>query len=196
MPDEPEHDDLSTTGVMSNLFDTLRRYSTTPRTTETELLRRRAGQYASIPRQQSQTATDTLTVITFRLGEETYGLNVDTVRGVRPLPQITRVPNAPAFFRGVINVRGAVVTLLDLRMLFGMGQTINADEIIVTEAHDITLAIPVQRVQDVLTIPRNDITGLEDVRYALGAYVTERERIIVIHADELFGDKRLTEAES
>ncbi|MEL6151751.1 MAG: chemotaxis protein CheW [Chloroflexota bacterium] len=196
MPDEPEHDDLSTTGVMSNLFDTLRRYSNTPKNTEADLLRQRAGQYASVPEQSSQATTETLTVITFRLGDETYGLDVTTVRGVRPLQQITRVPNAPAFFRGVINVRGAVVTVLDLRVLFGMGQTDRAEEVVVTEFHEMTLAIPVQIVRDVLTIPREEITGLEDVRYALGAYVTDSERIIVIHADELFGDKRLIEAKS
>jgi len=186
--------DSTTTGIMENLFDTLRSYSQGRKVTDEELLRQRARQYADTLPQKAQVTGETLQAITFIVGDEQYGLDVGVVRSVRPLPKITRVPNAPPYFIGVVNVRGAVVTLLDLRILFGIGRTDNAEEMIVIQNNDLTLAIPVKRVQDVLTIPRAQVTGLEDVRYALGAYVNVNERIIVIHADELFGDQRLIEA--
>jgi len=65
--------------------------------------------------------------LTFRLGPEMFALNVLQVREVLDLSPITRVPRAPAFMRGVINVRGAVVPVVDLRLKFG--QTIGEDTV-------------------------------------------------------------------
>lgn len=61
--------------------------------------------------------------LTFRLGEELFALDVCQVREVLELDTITGVPNALEFMRGVINVRGSVVPVIDLRAKFGMGPT-------------------------------------------------------------------------
>jgi purine-binding chemotaxis protein CheW len=60
--------------------------------------------------------------LTFRMGEEMFALDVSQVREILDVTTITKVPRAPAFMRGVINVRGSVVPVVDLRLKFDMEQ--------------------------------------------------------------------------
>jgi len=66
--------------------------------------------------------TETSQYLTFRLGDELFALDVRQVREVLDLIPITKVPRAPDFMRGVINVRGSVVPVVDMRLKFGMSQ--------------------------------------------------------------------------
>src|ERR1051325_7786239 len=61
--------------------------------------------------------------ITFKLGDELFAIDVARVRGVLDLSEITRVPTAPPYMRGVVNVRGSAVTVVDLRLKFGLPST-------------------------------------------------------------------------
>ena len=67
--------------------------------------------------------TETALYLTFRLDEETFAIDVNKVREVLDLSPITKVPRAPEFMRGVINVRGSVVPVVDLKMKFGLLKT-------------------------------------------------------------------------
>jgi len=69
--------------------------------------------------------TETRQYLTFKLGEDTFALDVAQVREVLDLSPITRVPRAPEFMRGVINVRGGVVPVVDMRLKFGLSRTEN-----------------------------------------------------------------------
>jgi len=74
------------------------------------------------------TKTDIIEInqyLTFKLGEEVFALDVAQVREVLDLSTITKVPGAPEFMRGVINVRGNVVPVMDLRLKFGLSKTEN-----------------------------------------------------------------------
>lgn len=64
--------------------------------------------------------------LTFRLGDEIFALDVAQVREVLDMSTITKVPGTPDFMRGVINVRGSVVPVMDLRLKFGMSRTENS----------------------------------------------------------------------
>ena len=66
------------------------------------------------------TITQTERYLSFRLGEEVFALNVLQVLEVLDMCPITKVPRAPEFMRGIINVRGSVIPVLDLRMKFGL----------------------------------------------------------------------------
>jgi purine-binding chemotaxis protein CheW len=68
----------------------------------------------------STAITETAQYITFKLGEESFALNVAQVREVLEVPLITRVPTAPSFMRGVVNVRGKAIPVIDLRLKFGL----------------------------------------------------------------------------
>ena len=70
--------------------------------------------------------TETMAVtqfLTYRLGEETFALDIAKVREVLDFTSITKVPRTPAFMRGVINLRGSVVPVVDLKVKFGMPMT-------------------------------------------------------------------------
>lgn len=64
--------------------------------------------------------TETAQYITFKLGDELFAVNVTQVREVLELSQITRVPTAPPYMRGVVNVRGKAIPVADLRLKFGL----------------------------------------------------------------------------
>jgi purine-binding chemotaxis protein CheW len=66
------------------------------------------------------TITETAQYITFKLGDESFALNVAQVREVLEIAQITKVPTAPPYMRGVVNVRGKAIPVVDLRLKFGL----------------------------------------------------------------------------
>ena len=67
--------------------------------------------------------TQSTQYITFRLGDELFAINVAQVREVLALTEITKVPSAPAYMRGVVNVRGSAIPVVDLRRRFGLPPT-------------------------------------------------------------------------
>jgi purine-binding chemotaxis protein CheW len=72
------------------------------------------------------TDTDTTQYLTFKLGDEVFALDITKVREVLDFTTVTRVPRTPEFMRGVINLRGSVVPVVDLRLKFGMTRTENS----------------------------------------------------------------------
>jgi purine-binding chemotaxis protein CheW len=69
------------------------------------------------------TAKETRQYLTFRLGDETFAVNVSKVREILDFISITKVPKTPDFMRGVINLRGSVVPVVDMKLKFGMEET-------------------------------------------------------------------------
>ena len=81
------------------------------------------------------TITETTQFLTYKLGDETFALDITKVREVLDFTTVTKVPRTPEFMRGVINLRGSVVPVVDLRLKFGMTKTENGVNtcIIITE---------------------------------------------------------------
>jgi purine-binding chemotaxis protein CheW len=71
----------------------------------------------------SRIISETAQYITFKLGSELFAINVAQVREVLELPLITKVPTAPDYMRGVVNVRGKAIPVVDLRLKFGLAST-------------------------------------------------------------------------
>ena len=67
--------------------------------------------------------TDTLQCLTFKLADETFAVDVAKVREILDFSTVTKVPQTPDFMRGVINLRGSVVPVVDMRLKFGMSET-------------------------------------------------------------------------
>ena len=100
--------------------------------------------------------------LTFKLGAEEYGLGILKVREIMGLMDITAVPRTPAYIRGVINLRGKVIPVVDLRAKFGMQSAEDTDEtciivVNVGEIDDLEMGIVVDKVSEVLDIEDNDI---------------------------------------
>jgi purine-binding chemotaxis protein CheW len=109
------------------------------------------------------TATATTQYLTFKLAEELFALDIGTVREVLDYSRVTKVPQTPDFMRGVINLRGSVVPVMDLRSKFGMSQaetTVNTCIIIVEVALDgetTILGAMADSVQEVLDLEPEQI---------------------------------------
>ena len=70
--------------------------------------------------EKAETKTETKQYLTFKLENETFAVDVSQAREILELPEITRVPNTAGYMKGVINVRGSVVQVADLRLMFGL----------------------------------------------------------------------------
>ncbi len=152
-------------------------------------LRQRAQQYAT-PIEDTRLAGDTSTVLTFYLGDETYSVDVMLVQSIRPLGNVTRVPGAPSFYRGVVNVRGQIISVLDLRLFFDMAvnETSLLGELVIVQVNQLRIGLLADHVAEIVTLPDSTIEPLEDVRYARGITA---ERLIVLNIRQLFEDERL-----
>jgi purine-binding chemotaxis protein CheW len=104
--------------------------------------------------------------LSFELSGENYAIPVTHIREVLLVPKITRIPRMPDFMRGIINLRGSVVPVLDLRLKFGIGETVVSEStaIIVVEvrlgdleADMLRLGIFTDSVKKVITLGRDDI---------------------------------------
>jgi purine-binding chemotaxis protein CheW len=97
--------------------------------------------------------------LTFVLGHEEYGLEILKVREIISVMEITEVPQVPAFIKGVINLRGKVIPIIDLRLKFGMSAIEYTREtcIIVVNVRELLLGIVVDTVAEVLDIIEKDI---------------------------------------
>jgi purine-binding chemotaxis protein CheW len=111
-----------------------------------------------------ETYTQTMqSYLTFRLAEELFATNVNKVLEILEIPKITKVPRSPAFMRGVINLRGSVVPVIDARTKFGLSETqdtvnscIMVLEITMQE-QTITIGAVVDAVQEVTEISNSEI---------------------------------------
>ncbi len=108
---------------------------------------------------------ETVQVIVFRLGEERYGVDISQVREIIKPSQITRIPNAPDFVEGVINLRGQITTIVNLRKRFGMPpKPIDNDtRIIVVEYNNAVIGMMVDTVNEVKYLAQKDIEALPSI---------------------------------
>jgi purine-binding chemotaxis protein CheW len=108
--------------------------------------------------------------MTFKLASEEYGLAILRVREIIGLMEITRVPKTKDFIRGVINLRGKVIPVVDLRLIFGMNRTENTDQTVIIVVQwtcgstATTMGILVDEVLEVMSIEPEQIEPPPDLR--------------------------------
>lgn len=102
--------------------------------------------------------------LSFKLGEETFAANVEKVLNILELTKITKIPKAPVYMKGVINLRGAVLPLIDTRIKFDMGETefTNNTCILVLDIHlngePVQVGALVDSVQEVIELKDDDVS--------------------------------------
>ncbi|MET1123828.1 MAG: chemotaxis protein CheW [Archaeoglobaceae archaeon] len=108
---------------------------------------------------------ETVQVIVFNLGDERYGVDISQVREIIKPTQITRIPNAPDFVEGVINLRGQITTIINLRKRFGMEPKSidNNTRIIVVEHKNAVIGMMVDAVNEVKYLSSEDIEPLPSI---------------------------------
>ena len=137
--------------------------------------------------------------LTFTLGDEHYALDILTVKEIRGYESVTKIANAPAFIKGVINLRGDIVPIVDLRIKFSVGEaTYNEFTIvIVLHIHNRIVGIVVDGVSDVVNLKSDQIRpppnfGVAfDSRYLLGLATVNDQMIIVVDISELISSEEM-----
>jgi purine-binding chemotaxis protein CheW len=141
--------------------------------------------------------------LTFKLGEEIYALDIEKVREVLDFATITKVPRMPDFMSGVINLRGSVVPVVDLRRRFGMSRTektVNTCVIITEVAVDgitMVLGALADSVQEVIDMDQGSISPAPKIGTSLrtefisGIGKREDHFIIILDIDRVFSSGEL-----
>lgn len=114
-------------------------------------------------------------LLAFHLGGQEYSVDIMSVREIRGWSKPTPLPHAPGYLRGVINLRGTVLPIMDLSERLGLGrrEASGRDVIIVIEAEGRTIGLLVSAVSDILTVPTDaldappDLTGEDGARFLL-----------------------------
>jgi purine-binding chemotaxis protein CheW len=109
--------------------------------------------------------------LTFRLGDEEYGIDILKVQEIRGYENPTRIANAPHFLKGVVNLRGTIVPIVDLRMRFGCSQAeYNSFTVsIILHIGQRTIGVVVDSVSDVMEIPAESLRPAPDMSSAIDA---------------------------
>ena len=144
----------------------------------------------------SRRSSAELQIVVFELGDERYGLDIAAVYEIIRHQPITAVPQAPAFVEGVINLRGRIIPVVDLRDRFGMasGELTRASRIVVAEAAGTRVGLVVDGVSEVLMVPADaieptpEVAAGVDAAYLRGIAKLGERLIILLELDGLFGD--------
>jgi len=143
--------------------------------TEERLGREQTLSFFSAPAQQQRAAVEASEhLATFYLAREEYGVDVKQVQEIRRVAEITSVPRAPEFVRGVINLRGRILPVLDLRRRLGLGEVVvdRASRILVVRLKDRMLGLLVDGASQVLKVPISQVEPApEEVVQKGGDYI-------------------------
>lgn len=147
--------------------------------------------------------SDARQYLTFTLGDDQFALETSVVSEVLEMMRVTRIPRTPGFLRGVINLRGNAATIVDLRVKFGMGQTIPTEEtcIIVVErdydGENLHVGILADSVAEVMEFSEKSILETPEMGTAIDAAFLsgiarrEDEFIMIFDPDKLFALEEL-----
>jgi purine-binding chemotaxis protein CheW len=136
-----------------------------------EIWSRRAAVLAQAPVETD--SSEQIELVMVRLGSEIYGMEVEYISSIRPAEQITRVPRVPAWVGGVFNLRGNILSVLDLKKFFGLpdgvdssGQT-TGQVLVVVKTWDMELAILVDEVLAIEPVPASQIQATSDILHGI-----------------------------
>ncbi|OPG98064.1 chemotaxis protein CheW [Chryseobacterium mucoviscidosis] len=146
-----------------------------------------------------------LKVIVFKLGSEEYGIEVDKVQTIERMMPITRVPKTFSFVKGVINLRGVVIPVIDLRGRFSLPETEYTDQtrIVIVGLDDMQVGFIVDSANDVIDIKRDaidsppEVVGGVKARYLRGVAKLEDTRLLImLNLNEVLNKSEIVQLES
>lgn len=132
--------------------------------------------------------------ITFNIGEEEYGVDILAVREIIAWTDVTHLPNTRDYMRGVINLRGSILPVFDLRCRFGMGLTdaTATHVIIIVNVHDKQIGMLGDSVSQILMVNEGDIGAIPDVglmvdqEYLIGLATSGDRMVAILDVNHLF----------
>jgi purine-binding chemotaxis protein CheW len=142
--------------------------------------------------------------LTFKIDEEIFAANVSKVLSILELSKITKIPRTPDYIRGVINLRGAVLPIIDLRIKFGLTPTEFTSNTcilvleITIDSTSVKIGALVDAVQEVLELEDKEIMPPPNIgakfksEFIDGMYKTENSFIMILNMDMIFTHDELT----
>ena len=135
--------------------------------------------------------------LTFALGNEAYGIEILKVQEIRGYEAVTGIPNAPAFLKGVINLRGTIVPIIDLRIKlnFPNVEYTKFTVVIILNVAARVVGIVVDSVSDVITLqpgqmkPAPDFSAAFDTEYIMGLGTVDSRTLILMDIEKLVGSQ-------
>lgn len=155
------------------------------------------------------TTADSLQVVSFSLvnnsngKKEDYAIPIEQVREIRTIDEITKVPKAKSFVKGVMNLRGVIIPVVDIKDKLGFGITEilekSKQRILVTEIDGTLCGILIDFVEQVMRIPQKDIgpvpsEAFEDYSYIKGIAKIQGRLIVILDVNTLLSDQKLKSA--
>ncbi len=146
-------------------------------------------------------AEKSLEYLAFTLGQEEYGIDIQQVRELRGYDTVTRIANAPDFIKGVINLRGSIVPIVDMRIRFKLG-TPTYDQFTVVVILNLAgrlIGMVVDSVSDVVTLSADQIKPAPDMSmggatnkdYLIGMAALDQRMLILVDIEELMSDSEI-----
>ncbi len=143
------------------------------------------------------TPTGSMQLVSFKLSDETYGIEITKIREIILVGQITRVPETPHYIKGLINLRSSVIPVIDLRARFALAENelTQDSRIMVLNVGRRTIGIVVDSVNEVLRVSQDQISPAPPTVASLGnQYMTglvrlEDQLLILLDVDRLFGEE-------
>ena len=129
-------------------------------------------------------------IVVFKLGEEHFAVETERVQSITDIMGITKVPKAPSYIKGLINLRGSIKSLVDLNLLLNVTPSEEQNNIIILTIADEEIGISVDEVEEVLEIDEKDIQKLDKDSDKVQAYIKgilnyEGKLLTIIDIDKL-----------
>ncbi|QOL50119.1 chemotaxis protein CheW [Massilia litorea] len=145
-----------------------------------------------------------LEALAFKLGNEEYGIKILKVQEIRGYESVTRIASAPEHVKGVVNLRGTIVPIVDMRIKFKLGEpTYNQfTVVIILNIQDRVVGMVVDSVSDVISLtadqikPAPDLGGALTTDYLVGLGTVDERMIILVDIDRLMSSEEMGVIES
>jgi purine-binding chemotaxis protein CheW len=143
-------------------------------------------------------------LLTFTLGSEEYGIDILKVQEIRGYEAVTTIANAPEFIKGVINLRGIIVPIVDMRIKFKLGKVVYDETtvVIILNVLNRVVGMVVDGVSDVITLkaeqikPAPEFGASLDTKYLLGLGTIDERMIILVDIERLMTSRDMELIES
>lgn len=153
---------------------------------------------------EQKTVDELIQLVSFKIGEEEFAVDILKVQEINRMLEITKVPNAPGYVEGVINLRGRVIPVIDLRLRLGMERIEHGNDtrIVVVEVLQKTVGFIVDSVNEVLRIPKSIteppppmVAGVES-DYITAVGKLDDRLLILLDLEKILGAQEYEELES
>jgi purine-binding chemotaxis protein CheW len=120
----------------------------------------------------AKSSNSDLQIVNFTINNTNYGVPVEQIREVRDMQAVTPVPGAPAYVEGVTNLRGQIITVIDLRKRLGIAaSSVIGEKILIVDLEKTAVGVVVDSVTEVSTIKETDVEKNSNVTSTLGDFI-------------------------